>query len=29
MTHDIDYQVEARHLPEWVRFAYDGQVVET
>jgi len=29
MTHDIDYQVEERHLPEWVRFAYDGQVVET
>jgi len=28
MTHDIDYQVEERRLPEWVRFAYDGQVVE-
>jgi len=28
MTHDIDYQIEERCLPEWVRFAYDGQVVE-
>ena len=29
MTHDIDYQIEERGLPEWVRFAYDGQVVDT
>jgi len=28
MTHDIDYQIEERHLPDWVRFGYDGQVVE-
>ena len=28
MTHEIDYQVEESRLPEWVRFAYDGQVVE-
>ncbi len=29
MTHDIDYQLEERTLPDWVRFAYDGQVVES
>ena len=27
MTHDIDFEVEERSLPQWVRFAYDGQVV--
>ena len=29
MTHDIDYQIEERRLPEWARFAHDGQVVDT
>jgi len=28
LTHDIDYQTEEQHLPEWVRFAYDGLVVD-
>ncbi len=28
LTHDIDYRIEEQHLPEWVRFAYDGLVVE-
>ncbi len=28
VAHDIDYAIETPRLPEWVRFAYDGQVVE-
>lgn len=28
MTHDIDYQLDEARLPEWVRFAYDGLVVD-
>ena len=28
MTHDIDYEVEERALPDWVRFAYDGLSLE-
>jgi phosphoribosyl 1,2-cyclic phosphate phosphodiesterase len=28
MTHDIDYALEEPHLPDWVRFAYDGLAVE-
>lgn len=28
MTHDIDYEREERALPDWIRFAYDEQVVD-
>jgi len=28
MTHDIDYVLEERNLPSWMRFAYDGLVVD-
>jgi phosphoribosyl 1,2-cyclic phosphate phosphodiesterase len=28
MTHDIDYELESRGLPDWMSFAYDGQVVD-
>jgi phosphoribosyl 1,2-cyclic phosphate phosphodiesterase len=28
MTHDIDYEAEEQNLPEGIRFAYDGLVVE-
>jgi phosphoribosyl 1,2-cyclic phosphate phosphodiesterase len=28
MTHDIDYQIEEPRLPAWIRFAYDGLIVE-
>ncbi len=27
VAHDIDFEVETPHLPEWIRFAHDGQVV--
>lgn len=27
MTHDIDFAIEEQALPQWIRFAYDGQVV--
>jgi phosphoribosyl 1,2-cyclic phosphate phosphodiesterase len=29
MTHDIDYELEEPNLPDWVRFGYDGMIVET
>lgn len=28
MTHDIDYAHEEPNLPDWVRFGYDGLVIE-
>ncbi len=28
MSHNIDHQLEEPKLPEWIRFAYDTQVVE-
>lgn len=27
IAHDIDYRLETPHLPEWIRFGYDGQVI--
>lgn len=28
MTHDVDYRIEQKKLPEWIRFAQDNLVVE-
>jgi phosphoribosyl 1,2-cyclic phosphate phosphodiesterase len=29
MTHDIDYEVDSKHLDSWMEFSYDGLVIET